>query len=230
MPDISNNERIRQISKALEELNADVVFVGGAVVQLYSSDDAALNPMTTYDVDCVVDITTYRQYRSFEKKLYAKHFTNDLSEGAPICRYLFNGEKVDFMPKIDTGIGQSNRWYVKGLEYRQAYQLDSSTTIFLMPVPYYLASKLEALHSRGGSDFRGEKDFEDIVFVLNTCSYLIDEVRATIEPEVKEYLKTEFAIILDRPNIREEIESALLEEGRLRFVMEQMTGITGVCG
>ena len=97
MPALSNNERLKQIADALEELNADVAYVGGAVIQLYSSDGAARNPMTTYDVDCVVNITSYREYRSFEEKLYEKHFSNDTSEGAPICRYLFNGEKVDFM-------------------------------------------------------------------------------------------------------------------------------------
>ena len=60
MPALSNNERLLQVASVLEELNADVVYVGGAVIQLYSSDAAALNPMTTYDVDCVVDVASYR--------------------------------------------------------------------------------------------------------------------------------------------------------------------------
>ncbi len=45
--------------------------------------------------------------------------------------------------------------------------------IIQFPVPFYLASKLEALHSRGGEDCRGAKDFEDIVYVLNYCPDLI---------------------------------------------------------
>jgi hypothetical protein len=228
MPALSNNERIRQIADALEELNADVIYVGGAVIQLYSSDSAAVNPMTTYDVDCVVDITSYREFRNFEKKLYEKHFSNDTSEGAPICRYLFNGEKVDFMPKVDTGIGESNRWYLKGMEYRKAYHLDSKRIIYIMPVPYYLASKLEALHSRGGDDYRGEKDFEDIVFVLNSCLHLLDDVRESEEEEIRQYLKKEFSEITARSNIREEIECALPEEGRLSFVLERMTEIARI--
>lgn len=158
MPALSNNERLNQIADALEELNADVAYVGGAVIQLYSSDGAARNPMTTYDVDCVVNITSYREYRSFEEKLYEKHFSNDTSEGAPICRYLFNGEKVDFMPKVDTGIGESNRWYLKGMENKKEYKLSPDRTIYILPVSYFIATKLEALHSRGGEDYRGEKD------------------------------------------------------------------------
>ncbi len=222
MQALSNNERLLQVASALEELNAEVVYVGGAVIQLYSSDSAALNPMTTYDVDCVVNVINYKGYRDFEQKLFEKHFQNDTSEGAPICRYIFNGEKVDFMPKVDTGIGESNRWYLNGLEHRQSYQLDSNHSIFIMPVTYYLASKIDALHSRGGDDYRGEKDFEDIIFVLNTCNHIAESMEQSSEVEVLTFLKTSFSEMLARPNIREEIGSALLEEGRLEIVLQRM--------
>lgn len=182
--------------------------------------------MTTFDVDCVVDITTYREYRSFEEKLFSKHFRNDTSEGAPICRYLFNGEKVDFMPKVDTGIGESNRWYLKGMEHRQAYRLDDNRTIFILPVTYYLASKIEALHSRGGEDYRGSKDFEDIVYVLNSCTNLQEDINDYADQEVREFLKHEFSAMLQRKNIQEEIESSLLEPDRLDIVVSQLRDIS----
>lgn len=225
MSALSNNERLLLVASALEELNAEVVYVGGAVIQLYSSDGATLNPMTTYDVDCVVDVVNYKGYRDFEQKLFEKHFKNDTSEGAPICRYVFNGEKVDFMPKVDTGIGESNRWYLKGLEHRQSYQLDHNHTIFIMPVAFFLASKIEALHSRGGNDYRGEKDFEDIVFILNSCTRLNESIEQASEPEVLTFLKATFSGMLTRPNIREEIESALLEEGRLDIVLHRIQAL-----
>ena len=65
MSELSNKERVLKIATALEELNAKVVYVGGSVVQFYASDQGAANPMTTYDVDCVVDLTTYREYHTF---------------------------------------------------------------------------------------------------------------------------------------------------------------------
>lgn len=225
MPSLNNNDRIRQIVDALGELNACVVYVGGAVIQLYSTDKAAGSPTTTYDVDCVVDITSYREYQEFEGKIREKHFSNDTSEGAPICRYLFNGEKVDFMPKVDTGIGESNRWYLKGLAYRQKYRLDEKRTIFIMPVSFYLASKLEALHDRGGEDYRGAKDFEDIVYVLNTCVNLSEEICAVEDNEVRDYLRNEFRALLERTNILEEVSCALLEEGRTDHVMDAVRQI-----
>lgn len=222
---LSNNERLRQIADALEDLNASVMYVGGAVIQLYSSDATAINPTTTYDVDCVVNISTYHEFRSFEEKLYEKHFKNDTSEGAPICRYIYNGEKVDFMPKVDTGIGESNKWYLNGMEHRKAYKLDERRTIYILPVSFYLATKLEALHSRGGEDYRGEKDFEDIVFVINTCGHIMEDLHSIKDPELLFFLKTEFAKIAARNNIREEIDCALLEDGRLDVVYDRIKAI-----
>lgn len=226
MPYLTNYERLKQIAEALGELSDEVVFVGGAVIQLYSSDPAALNPTTTYDVDCVVDVTTYQGYRAFERRLFLKRFQNDISEGAPICRYLYKGEKVDFMPKVDTGIGESNRWYPKGIQFKRLCRLDDDTAIFIMPVPLFLASKLDALHSRGGEDYRGEKDFEDIVFVLNSCDHLIDALESLGDSEVKEYLQTEFTNMINRVNIKEEIDCSLLDEGRVEYVYEQMVAIS----
>ena len=227
MSQLSNNERIKLVAEALAELNSDVLYVGGAVIQLYSSDAAAVNPSTTYDVDCVVNLTTYKEYREFEKKLFAKHFCNDTSEDAPICRYLFNGEKVDFMPMVDTGIGESNRWYQKGMEFRQSHRLDPETTVNIMPAPYYLASKLDALHSRGGLDYRGEKDFDDIVFVLNTCTRLPDEIMDSPDIELRKYITSEFSELLKRPNIHEEIDSALTEDNRTGVIIERLKEIAG---
>ena len=36
MSQLSNNERIKLVAEALAELNSDVLYVGGAVIQLYS--------------------------------------------------------------------------------------------------------------------------------------------------------------------------------------------------
>lgn len=226
MSELSNKERVLKIAAALEELNAKVVYVGGSVVQFYASDQGAANPMTTYDVDCVVDLTTYREYHAFEEDLHSKNFCNDTSEGAPICRFLFDNEIVDFMPKVDTGIGESNRWYPMGVEHKQSFSVNSKTAIYIMPVAYYLASKFEALHSRGGLDYRGSKDFEDIVFVVNNCHDLKEEIERSDDDEVKGYLKSEFSILCQRANFLEEIECALDDDDRVDFVAKRMNSIT----
>ena len=225
MSELSNKERVLKIAAALEELNAKVVYVGGSVVQFYASDQGAANPMTTFDVDCVVDLTSYIEYNAFEEELYGKNFSNDTSEGAPICRFLFDDEIVDFMPKVDTGIGESNRWYPMGVEHKRPFSINSSTTIYIMPVTYYLASKFEALHSRGGMDYRGSKDFEDIVYIVNTCQYLKGELENSEDEEMKGFLRGEFSTLCQRPNICEEIECAVDDDDRVRYILEKMKSI-----
>ena len=225
MSNLSNKERVLKIATALEELNAKVVYVGGSVVQFYASDLGASDPTSTYDVDCVVDLTSYLEYHTFEEELHAKRFNNDTSEGAPICRYLFDDEIIDFMPKVGTEIGESNRWYPMGVEHKQSFSLNPNTVIFIMPVTYYLASKTEALKSRGGMDYRGAKDFEDIIYVVNTCPDLKKEILESVDEEVKEYLKSEFSTICQRPNIREEVECALTEDDRVDYILDKMKSI-----
>lgn len=55
----------------MKELNEEILSVGSGVVQLYSSDTAATKVMTAYDVDCVFDITTYKENHGFKKKMLA---------------------------------------------------------------------------------------------------------------------------------------------------------------
>ena len=216
---------LSHVVDALGELNEVVVYVGGAVVQLYSDNRDVPDPVTTSDVDCVINITTYTEFRKFEELLFAKHFRNDTEEGAPICRYLYEGQQVDFTPKVDTSIGKSNSGYLSGVAKRQSYSLGQGRTIFILPLAFYLASKLEALHSRGGEDYRGAKDFEDIVFVLNTCSTVVEQICSALDAEVLEFLKHEFSALCDRENIREEVLCALPNEDRIDHVLSVLQSI-----
>ena len=60
-----NITRIKAVHLALEELAADVVFVGGATVSLYSTrPETETRP--TDDVDIVVEIMHYKDYAAIE--------------------------------------------------------------------------------------------------------------------------------------------------------------------
>ena len=60
-----NITRIKAVHLALEELAADVVFVGGATVSLYSTrPETETRP--TGDVDIVVEIMHYKDYAAIE--------------------------------------------------------------------------------------------------------------------------------------------------------------------
>ena len=208
----TNNERLQTIAEAMQELNARLVYVGGAMAGAYATDPIATEPRTTLDVDCVVDSNSYSEHAAFEELLRAKHFQNDMDSQPPvICRWVYDGETVDVMSIDEKSMSFGNRWYRPGFEHRELYRLPSGQLIYRLPVTYYIATKLEALRSRGGNDWRGAKDFEDIVYVLNYCMDFLNQFAAE-EGQVKTFVADEFAGMLKRPNITEEIECSITPE------------------
>ena len=205
----NNNERLQMIAEGMQDLNERLVYVGGALAGSYASDPAALEPRPTTDVDCVVNSANYAEHAAFEEQLRKQHFQNDTESEPPvICRWVYNGELVDVMSYEEKSLSFGNRWYRPGFEHREQYQLPSGKKIYRLPAPYYIATKIDALLSRGGNDWRGAKDFEDIIYVLNYCTDFMTRFRAT-ETDVQQYLSEQFAQMLQRPNLNEEIECAI---------------------
>jgi len=199
---------LQTVANGLEELKDEMVFVGGAVAELYADNPAASEIRPTIDVDCVVEISSRLQFAKMEEKLRAKGFKNDTSEGAPICRWIYNDIKVDVMPSDSKVLGFSNRWYQEGIEIKRQKTLPDGTVVFVFPAEYYLATKFEAHNARGGNDLRQSHDFEDIIYILDNCSDILDNI-STANSSVKEYLKRECQKLLENPNITEGIETAL---------------------
>ena len=206
-----NIDKVRIVAQALGTLKEQVVFVGGAVAELYADYPEISDIRPTIDVDCVVDmqINTYLDYSNLEEQLRKLGFANDVSENAPICRKIFQGIIVDVMPANIDILGFSNRWYKDGIANKTSAILPDGTSIYILPVEYFVATKLEALYSRGGKDIRGSHDWEDIVYVLDNCSCFVNNFRQCNNHDLTAYLKEKFNNILKNRNIREIIYSAL---------------------
>lgn len=91
----TNNERLQEIAEGMQDLNERLVYVGGAMAGVYATDPAATEPHATLDVDCVVDSTSYSEHAAFEELLRQRHFQNDQTPDAPICRWVYKGEKLE---------------------------------------------------------------------------------------------------------------------------------------
>ena len=196
---------LQTVANGLGELKDEMVFVGGAVAELYADNPAASEIRPTIDVDCVIEISSRLEFARLEENLRTKGFKNDI---APICRWIYKDIKVDVMPTDSNILGFSNRWYEEGIEIKIQKTLPDETKIFVFPPEYYLAAKFEAHNSRGGNDLRQSHDFEDIIYILDNCSNILDNISAS-NPSVKEYLKSECKKLLENPNITEGIETAL---------------------
>ena len=206
-----NIDNVRIVAQALGEFKEKVVFVGGSVVELYADKPEISDIRPTIDVDCIVDlqIATYLKYGLLEENLRKLGFANDTSENAPICRKIYNGIIVDFMPVNPDILGFSNRWYKDGITNRVSAILSDEITIFILPVEYFVATKFEALSNRGGADIRGSHDWEDIVYVLDNCSLFVNKFYQCNNGDLTRYLKEKFNNILINRNIHEIIYSAL---------------------
>jgi hypothetical protein len=158
-------EVIAKETRLLQDL--DIIFVGGATTCLYIDDETLGQIRNTNDVDCTVGLTSFIHYSRMEDMLRLRGFKNVIAENAPICRWSFKGILVDIMPDEEHIIGFTNSWYKEGRKQKISIALPSRASIFIFPVEYFLASKIEAFNKRGNNDFYGSKDIEDIITVFD---------------------------------------------------------------
>ena len=61
----SNITMLQVVADGLKELKDEMVFVGGALVEVYASDPAASDIRPTLDVDCVIELSSGTNFRKF---------------------------------------------------------------------------------------------------------------------------------------------------------------------
>jgi hypothetical protein len=94
------NQRMLELAhEHLGDLRDEVVFVGGATVELWITDPAAPEFRPTDDIDVIVEITTRQEYYRLEERLRQIDFRND-DESGVICRFKQpeSGLVLDVMP------------------------------------------------------------------------------------------------------------------------------------
>jgi hypothetical protein len=110
------------------------------------------------------------------------------------------------MPSEDGPIGTANSWYKPGFAFLQEVSA-ANETINILSAPYFLATKFEAFHSRGG-DYRTSYDFEDIIYVIDNRTSIVEEIWNADE-KVKSFLKKELSKIIYAPYSEEIIRTQI---------------------
>ncbi len=206
-----NIQMITTVARRLGNLREKVVFVGGCATGLFITDPAMPEVRVTKDVDVIIDIDTRMEYSKLEADLRSKGFRNDISEDAPLCRWLVNGIKVDVMPTQEDILGFSNHWYLPAIENANYAQLEKELTIKLVTPPYFLATKIEAFKGRGEGDYVASHDMEDIITVLDGRREIVDEIKSSSD-ELKTFLSRTFRIFLTDENFLDAIPGQLLPD------------------
>jgi len=224
MRDHVNIQAVQLVAQGLGDLRERVAFVGGAVISLYADDPGAEMPRPTSDIDLVVEVTGYGAYANLEERLVMQGFHHS-PEDHIVCRYRYQGVTVDIMPTNVPSVGPTNPWYLPGMAHAQIHPLRDGMEIRILTAPYFLGTKLEAHHSRGG-DPRTSKDFEDIVFLLDSRMRLIDEVLAAPE-DIRRYLHDEAGKLMNA-ELREAIEGHLnpaIASERAQILIDRLQSI-----
>lgn len=190
---------IAEVATALKDLKEKMIFVGGAVVGLYSDDPAADEIRPTRDIDLILNIISMRHYQEVQGKLRKLGFHPD-PFGHTICSYKYKNIPVDIMSMEDGPFGPSNPWYKPGLENLWTVKAKDQE-IKILSAPFYIATKFAAFNNRG-KDYRTSHDIEDIIYVIDNRTTIVEEVRAG-NPELRAFLKQEIQNIINQGLLEE---------------------------
>jgi predicted nucleotidyltransferase len=208
---VINRQVIRTIAKALAELNEQVIYVGGATVGLYINDPAADDVRPTKDVDISLSVANFAKLEEMREKLKRKGF-RQTAEDDVICRFRYNEIKLDVMNTRAIGWAPANPWFAPGFDSKEIVTVEGQN-IYVMPVYYFLASKFTAFNERGNNEPRTSHDFEDIIYIFDNRTDLVEQVLKAPD-DVKIFLKKEIGIIIQDTRKQEAILGNLYHETR----------------
>ena len=226
-----NIRMIIHVAKHLGDLRDKVVFVGGCATGMFITDPAMPEVRATQDVDVIVEVTSRMEYHRLEAELRSKGFKQDMSENAPVCRWLVDAIKVDIMPTQEEILGFSNRWYLPAIKNADLIELEKELTIKLVSPPYFLATKIDAFKGRGGGDYMASHDMEDIITILDGRLEIISEIRSSSD-DLKDFLSRTFRTLLANDEFLDSIPGHLspdrASQTRLPMLIERLREIAEI--
>lgn len=198
-------------AEKLKPLLSELVFVGGCATGLLITDPGAAEIRKTFDVDVIAEIGSYMEYTAFSDRLRHLGFSEDSSEGAPICRWQSDQIKLDVMPLDEKVLGFSNRWYRGALSTAENRTLANGTTIRAITSPYFLGTKIEAFRGRGQNDYLGSHDLEDLIAVIDGRDSIVQEVLQA-EPPLRTFIAHRIGAFLGEPMFLDFLPGSLMPD------------------
>jgi hypothetical protein len=208
---------VAEIAAALKQYKDVMVFVGGAVVSLYTDDPAADEIRPTKDVDMTLNVINLGEWSKIQEDLSQLGFYPD-PHGHSICSYKYEDIPVDIMATEDGPLGPANSWYKVGFENLWTVKAKDQD-IKILSAPCYLATKFEAYNNRG-SDYRLSHDIEDVFYILDNRTTIVEEIK-TSQESIQTFLKEQLRLIISQGLLTEVLTAhihPLMIEERLPIV------------
>jgi hypothetical protein len=217
-------------ARLLRPLLHELVFLGGSATGLLISDQAAPSVRATNDVDVITEVGSYGQYETLSERLREIGLTEDMSDGAPMCRWRHGDLIIDVMPTDASILGFGNRWYKPAIKAARKMEVAGLHVQVITP-PYFIATKFEAFHERGEGDVVGSHDLEDIVAVIDGRPEIVADVRAA-KSDVQAFIASEIEQLLRTTPFLYALPGFLLpdaaNQARLPILMERLHALAGL--
>lgn len=228
-----NRELLITAARLLKPLLDELVFVGGCATGVLITDPAAADVRETYDVDVIVEIGSRMEYYDFAHRLRALGFSEDSSQGAPLCRWKHGNLKLDVMPTDGRILGLPSRWFKIAMENPEVINLEKDLPIPIIKAPYFVATKLDAFKDRGKNDYFESHDLEDLITVIDGRPTLLRELQESSE-ELQEYISSEIGKLLRKSRFMEDaLPGHLLPDstsqeriGKLRLTLMEISNLS----
>ena len=216
------------VVRRLRELRDRVVFVGGMIRGLLITDPGAPPERPTDDVDLIVELSS-TTYHRLAAELRSLGFREDTTPGAPICRWIVEGVRVDVMPTEGGVLGFRNRWYADAMA--RAIEVHADGERFrIIDAPHFCATKLDAHSDRGAGDMY-HHDLEDVIAVVDGRLELCAEFAAT-SIHLRRYVAAEFRRLLGTPAFLEALPGHLpgdaASQARLPLLCERLEALASL--
>ncbi len=227
-----NVDDMLRVHKGLKSAGLDFVFIGGGIIG-FLIDDPVVSPVrATIDIDVVLDIITDPGQMALEEKLSSAGFRHDMSEHAPLCRWIFDNIKVDILSIKDKFSGMNMKWLKETVD--EPLEINMNGTVFKVASPScFIAMKLEAFKDRGRGDYWGSRDIEDVITVVDGRPDIVEEVKKA-DSKVIEFIGATVLELLQSNEFVASISGHLMpdpaSQGRKNIVLERLNRIAKKVG
>ena len=228
---ISDNvAMLMRVVDRLAPLRDRLVFLGGAVTELFITAPGRRSSRHTKDVDVVIDVVNLGEYSdTLREQLVELGLREDVREGAPVCRWLLDDFIVDIMPTRGDILGFSCEWYQLAFDTARPISLPHGVTIRLVTPACFLATKLTAFADRGRRNPMASHDLEDVIAVIDGRPEIVGDVTAA-PVDLRAAIAAKFTDLLARPDAEDVVAAQLLPDAesqdRLPLVLERIEAMT----
>ncbi len=215
-----NRAMVLQVASWLGTLQEELILVGGCVAGILITEENFHGIRSTIDVDLLSGEQTYAALTAVSDRLRDAGFREDMSKGAPLCRWRKEARIIDVMPVEASIFGFGNPWYKAALQHAAPLLGEEAPLLKVITAPYFLATKFTAFRDRGRGDFLASKDFEDIINVVRGRAEIVDELR-NAEPDLRTFVQASIQEWLEDPEFPSALYYCFLPEDATRARIEQ---------